>query len=243
MMIFRKYLLFFILMLLCWACANDVEMVIKEDADFYPVRVGLFFIYDVAETKYLPVEGKKDFTYQLKLVVTDSFQNTAGGITHVVQRLTRTGSATTFDYLDTWSVRKEASQVVVNEENIAFVKLAFPLVTGKEWNGNAFNTLGGEETCGQVTTFSCDLYRVEREAVPFELNGETLIETIEVVQNNNVDLIVKQDVRKEIYARNVGMVYKESTILNYCTVGACIGKQEIESGFIFKQTLVSYGKE
>jgi len=217
-------------------------MIVKKDADFFPLSVGSFFIYDVLETNYSPLAGQEDLSYQLKLVVTDSFRNTAGGITHVIQRSTKSSTASSFEYLDTWSVRVEASQVVVNEGNISFVKLSFPLVAGKEWNGNAFNTLGGEETCGQGST-PCDLYSIEREGTPFELNNETLTETIEVLQNNNVDLIVKQDVRKEIYARHIGLVYKESTILNYCTVGACIGKQEIESGFLLKQTLVSYGKE
>ena len=47
----------------------------------------------------------------------------------------------------------------------------------------------------------------------------------------------------EIYARHIGLVYKEATVLEYCTVGDCIGKQQIEKGYTLKQTLTAYGKE
>ncbi len=238
-----KYLSFFVAGLLIWSCSDNADVVLKNDADFFPVSVGSFFIYDVEETKYSTISGQEDFIYKLKLTVTDSFVNNSGGSTYVVLRSRQDQGTTGFDYLDTWSVRVEASQVVTIEDNISFVRLAFPLVVGKQWNGNVLNTLGGEETCGDNPTISCDLYQVESMGIPFDLNGEMLTETLEIVQNNNLDVIVKQDVRKEIYARNIGLVYKESTILEFCTVGNCIGQQQIENGVKLKQTLVEYGKE
>jgi len=241
--VIRKYLSFFVFTLLVWSCSGDEEVIVKKDSDFFPIQVGAFFVYNVEETQYSVLEGQKDYVYQLKFSVTDSFPNNAGGITYVIQRSKKNSNDAGFSYLDTWSVRKEASEVIVNEGNIAFVRLAFPLDVGKEWNGNALNALGGEQNCGQGPTFPCDLYKVTGKGTPFEFNGETLTETIEVTLNNNTDLIVKQDVRTELYARNVGLVLKSSTVLEYCTVGACIGKQQIEKGYILKQTLTSYGKE
>lgn len=237
-----KYLLFFGLALFFLSCGREDDVVIKKDNEFFPMSVGVFHIYEVEERQYSPIKDPEDFEYQLKLAVTDSFRNTAGGITYVIQRSKKTANEPSFTYLDTWSARVEASEVVVNEDNVPFVRLAFPLVMGKQWNGNALNNLGGEETCSSPGV-PCDIYTIETVGVPYDFKGETLLETIDVVQNNNMDLIVKQDVRKEIYARNIGLVFKESTILEYCTVGDCIGKQQIESGQILKQTLLSYGKE
>lgn len=239
----RKYLSFFVAGLLIWSCSDNADVVLKKDADFFPVSVGSFFIYDVEETKYTAITSQEDFIYKLKVTVTDSFVNNSGGITYVLLRSRQDQGKTGFDYLDTWSLRVEASQVVTIEDNVSFVRLAFPLAVGKQWNGNALNTIGGEDTCGDNPTISCDLYQVGSVGTPFDLNGEMLTETIEIVQNNNLDVIVKQDVRKEIYARNIGMVYKESTVLEFCTVGDCIGQQQIENGFRLKQTLVEYGKE
>ena len=62
-----------------------------------------------------------------------------------------------------------------------------------------------------------------------------------MAQDNENDPIVKQDVRKSIYAKSIGLVYREITILEYCTVGNCIGKQIVENGVILKQTLNNYG--
>lgn len=238
-----KYLSFFVLMLLTWSCASDEELILKKDSDFFPISVGSFFIYDVNETSYTALGEKEDFMYQLKLVVADSFQNIAGGTSYVIQRSKKGDNSSTFDYLDTWSARIEASEVVIAEGTTSFVRLSFPLVTGKQWNGNALNSLGGEETCVDNIENTCDLYEIGSLGTPYEFNGEMLNETLEVVQNNNVDLIVKQDVRKEIYARHIGLVYKENTLLEYCTVGSCIGQQQIEKGLVYTQALVSYGKE
>ncbi|MFZ1806859.1 MAG: hypothetical protein WAU36_06550 [Cyclobacteriaceae bacterium] len=238
-----KYLSFLLFVVLFWACSEDPELISQKDTDYFPIQVGAYFVYDIQETKYTPIEGQKDFLYQSKILVTDSFRNNAGGTTYVIKRSTKNDGESEFEYLDTWSVRIDISQVVVSEGNTSFVKLAFPLSAGRQWNGNALNTLGGEESCGDDSAFSCDVYEIGDIGFQFDLNGDILNETIEVIQNNNTDLIVKQDVRSEIYARNIGLVYKESTILEYCTVGSCIGQLQIEKGRVLKQTLNSYGKE
>lgn len=223
-------------------CKEDESVILKMDSDFFPLAVGNFHVYQVNETQYTTLNPKVDLIYQLKLAIVDSFVNTSGGLTYVIHRSRKEAGQNSFNYLDTWSVRAEPSQIVVNEGNIPFVRLAFPLVAGRQWNGNALNSIGGEQTCGENPTYSCDIYTIN-DGVPFELNGEVLTETIEVVQNNNMDPIVKQDVRKEVYARNVGLVFKESTILEFCTVGNCIGQQQIEKGMILTQTLIEYGRE
>ena len=238
-----KYLLFFLLALLFWTCTSNDELAIKDDSTYFPLHVGSYFIYDIEETTYSVINGQEDLFYQLKMALVDSFQNNTGGITYVMHRSTRNNPATIFEYLDTWSARIESTQLVVNEGNLAFIKLVFPIGIGRTWNGNALNNLEGDDPCGDNGTILCDLYKIEAIGVPFEFNGESLVETIEVVQNNNMDVIVKQDVRKEIYARNIGLVYKESSILNYCTVGSCIGQQQIDDGYKLKQTLVEYGKD
>lgn len=238
-----KYLLIFVLGMLVGACSDSTEFIAKSDSEYFPVQVGSYFVYDVEETKYTSEDGQEDFLYQAKVAVVDSFQNSTGGTTYVMHYSIKNEDDGDFEYQDTWSARIESSQVVVSEGNISYIKLAFPLASGRQWNGNALNTLGGEESCGDDTTFSCDIYEIGNTGFQFSYNDEIWDETIEVIQNNNTDLIVKQDVRKEIYVRNIGLVYKESTILEYCTVGSCIGQQQIEKGSVLKQTLISYGKE
>lgn len=238
-----RYLLFASMVTLLWMCGDTDVVSPPSDIDFFPLRVGQYHVYAVEETQYSTAEGQVDRSYQLKLTAIDSFENNSGGITYVIYRSIKEPGQSEFVYLDTWSTRVDQDKVVVNEGNTAFVKLAFPAVIGKEWNGNEFNTLGGEQTCSSVSSFPCDLYKIINQDVPFEFNSVIIGETLEVEQNNNTDPIVKQDVRTEIYARNIGLIYKETTILEYCTIGSCIGQQQIESGIILKQKLIEYGQD
>lgn len=238
-----KYLSFFLPALLFWQCAGDPEPNVQPDSTYFPLSVGAFYIYDVEETQYSVINGQEDLSYQLKLSVTDSFRNNAGGTTYVIQRYVRNNVDEAFQYSDTWSARIEATQVVIVEGNIAYVRLVFPVSVGRSWNGNALNNLKGDESCGDSMNFDCDVYQIESVDVPYQFGEEWLTETVEVVQSNNIDVIVKEDVRKEIYARNIGLVYKESAVLNYCTVGSCIGQQQVDDGYTWKQSLVGYGKE
>lgn len=238
-----KYLSFFLLTLLFWECSDDLELNIKSDTAYFPLSVGAFYIYNVEETRYSFINGQEDLIYQLKLSVTDSFRNNAGGTTYVIQRYVRDNIGEAFQYTETWSARVEPAQVVIMEGNISYVRLSFPVSVGRSWNGNALNNLQGDESCGDNANFNCDLYQIESVGVPYQFGEELLTETVEVVQSNNIDMIVKEDVRKEIYARNIGLVYKESSVLNYCTIGSCIGQQQIDNGYTWKQSLVEYGKD
>ena len=75
----------------------------------------------------------------------------------------------------------------------------------------------------------------------FEGSGISFDDSVTILENNDIDPIVKHDVRKSAYAKSIGLVYREITILEYCTVGDCIGKQIVENGTILKQTLNEYG--
>ena len=50
-----------------------------------------------------------------------------------------------------------------------------------------------------------------------------------------------QDVRKAVYVKEIGLVYRELSVLEYCTIGNCIGYQIVENGTIRKQTLSKHG--
>ncbi|MEQ9593131.1 MAG: hypothetical protein RLN86_11045 [Cyclobacteriaceae bacterium] len=237
----HKYL-FLISLLMLIRCSEEESPLRLTDADYFPLKVGMYAEYEVIERIYSEIEGEEIFEYDLKQIVTDSFPNAAGGFTFVLNRFRRDNPLEDYQYVATWSARVEPSQVVVSEENIPFVVLSFPLVEGKQWDGNALNTMGGEELCGNENNTPCDIYSVISDKEHFEFNGD-LFEALSVSQNNNEDIIVKQDVRTEQYARGLGLVYKMSSILEYCTVGDCIGKQVIEKGFILEQRLTAIGFE
>ena len=234
---FNQTVLLFLLLML--GCQSREVRPKGTGIEYFPLKVGAFWVYNVLETFISQVNGQTGSVYELKTQVSYSIQS-SGQVTYVLQRFKRADASKPWVPIDTWSARKDQFQAVLQEGNIPYVKLTFPLVDGKSWNGNALNNLGGTDRCADGT-FTCENYVVSDLHKQFEGTGVSFDDSVTILENNDNDPIVKQDVRKAVYAKSVGLVYYEVTILEYCTVGSCIGKQIVENGSVVKQTLKDYG--
>jgi hypothetical protein len=197
--------------------------------DYFPLRVGQYQIYTVNEIRYSQVSEPETLAYELKTEVVDSFKNTTGTITYVIHRSTRDDASSTWQFLDTWSARADQNEAVHVEGNISFVKLSFPLKQGSEWDGNRLNNMERDD------------YEILSYDVPFAAEGTTYENTVTVEQEFNDDPIVFTDIRKEVYARGIGLVYKETTQLRFCQQQTCPANALIEVGVIYKQQILDYG--
>ncbi|HWA35633.1 MAG TPA: hypothetical protein VG737_15935 [Cyclobacteriaceae bacterium] len=229
---------FFLFLLLAACYSRDVGPK-TSGTEYYPLKVGVYWIYDVTETNITQLGGQTASTYQLKVEVTDSI-NDAGQVTYLLHRFTRPDATTPWTATTTWSARKSTFEAVLQEGNTPVVILSFPLSEGKTWNGNALNNLGGKDKCIDGTV-NCDNYSVSNLGMRFEFESLFYDNTVSIIENNDADPIVGKDIRKDVYAAATGLVYREVTQLQYCTVGDCIGKQIVENGIIIKQSLKDYG--
>lgn len=227
-----------LLIFLISGCQSHDTVPKTSGAEYFPMQVDASWIYDVVETHISQVNGQTNEFYELRLRVTDSFV-TSGETTYIIERSRRTEPEDLWTNLDTWSVRLNAFQAVLQEGNIPFIKFQFPLTEGKSWNGNALNNLGGTEACADGS-FECDNYKVENLGKAFDTQGLSYVNSVTIVENNEDDPIVMMDVRKSTYAAAVGLIYQEVSQLEYCTVGSCIGQKVVENGTLFRQKLKSY---
>lgn len=218
------------MMILVAACEGEDDALRQQDEPRYlPLVTGAYQLYDVHEKRYYASAQVEEVQYRLKAEVIDSFPSGIDAYTYVVHRSIRTGDEP-WQALDTWSVRSAENEFVVSEGATPFVKLKLPYKSDNRWNGNTYNTLGVDE------------YGYGPIGLPKELNGMRFENTLEVLQEFNQDPIVFRDERKEIYATDVGLIYKEVIQLHYCTDDACLGLQKIDEGTEMKMVITGYGK-
>ncbi|MEJ1239889.1 hypothetical protein WBG78_17250 [Chryseolinea sp. T2] len=216
------------------SCESENNNVVVEDlpADYFPLKKGVFQVYDIHKVEYeLGVRTERN--YQLKTVLVDSIDRGNGTYSYVQYRYERGSSNQGWVYVSTWGVQADDRELIVNEGSTAYLNYKFPLSKGYTWNGNTYNN--GEP----------DDYIMEDVKVNKSIGNENFSDCIVINQNDNQDFVVYLDQRKEIYARNVGLVSKEVRQLHYCTDSnsGCLGQKVVEEGMEYTQTLVLHGEE
>lgn len=222
---------FLIVLALMWGCGEDEKLAPDAGAAYFPLQTSVYQVYAVTETHYQVTSAPMTSEYELMTHVVDSFSSVTGEFTWVIHRSKRATGADSWELLDTWSARTDGNAIILSEENTAYVKLQFPLREGTEWDGNTFNSLGE------------DIYALKAVRRPLALNGVSFENTVTVEQELNEDRIVFRDERTEIYAENVGLVYREMVQLDYCTADACLGQQKVDEGVEMKMTIIDYGRK
>ncbi|MBX2901696.1 MAG: hypothetical protein KF775_18750 [Cyclobacteriaceae bacterium] len=218
------------------ACGDEKPVSIDWGLDYFPLRVGQEWTYAIHKTTYSYLNAPVESDYQQRISVIGS--TTATTITtYTLQIETRTEAAGPWQIVETWTARVQGSQLIVNESNINRVKLVFPVGPATTWDGNQYNNEPPFLT-GYVTTPQQRLYRIEDYRVPRQLqSGLNFDNTLTVVLSNLYDAIIGQDLQKEVYAHNVGLIFKEVLQLEFCTTGGCSGQQRGEA---YTQTLIDY---
>lgn len=220
---------FLLISMLLAACQGSEISPIAKTSDYFPLQKGLYQVYEVYEKRYYPASIVEESTYELKTEVTDSFPSANGIYTYVIHRSTRSSLNEPWQPLDTWSVRRAESEVIVTEGNTPYVKIRLPYLTANTWDGNAYNNLGADE------------YMFNEVDVARDFDGISFNRTVLVEQEYNDDPIVFRDEREEIYAADAGLVYKKLIQLRYCTDDACLGQQKIEEGTEMTMVIREYG--
>jgi len=193
--------------------------------EYFPLQTGTFITYNV-DSVHIIQNVESPYTFQLRVSILPSFTNDEGNKTFLIQRDKRTDETQPWKPAGTWTAWTSVRQAVLTEGNTSYIKLQFPLSNGIGWNGNALNSLGGDDLCDDSI---CDRYDVT-ETDPM----------VVVTQSNNEDVLTK-DFRIERYSKDIGLVYKESIVLRYCDNGACFGTDFVVDGLRYKQEMTDHG--
>lgn len=222
------------------ACESEVlpPQSLRLGLDYFPLETGRYAEYQVEEITYTVVNEPDTLSYLLREVVADSFPGEGGETVFMLERSTRPDTTQAWRLDSVWTARSSAQRIVIVENNVPKVKLVFPFRAGLSWDANALNSREAD-SYELVATPS-----VLKNEIDSPLDSSAFDNLLTVIQQQSQDTIITRVEASETYAPNLGLVYKKSLRLQYCnSEPECIGLGILESGYIYRQTLIAYGKE
>lgn len=231
-MIFRTYIFLVLLfMALLAGCQSNTTAPVDPGTDYFPLETGRYIIYTVDEQQYALNATAIQRTYQVKEVVGESYQDVTNQPAFKLLRYRRSANNSPWQADSVWSVRVQNNKAIRTENGQDFIKLQFPISNNLKWNGNQLNSLGED------TYLMCNTNQ------PYRVSDKEYNATVTIVAQDDSTL-VSQDKHIEVYARQIGLIYKERIHLQFCSSSpSCIGKYQIDYGIRQVYRIQAYGKE
>lgn len=213
-------------LLIFYSCSKENEE-LSVDYSYYPDSVGHWIVYDVHKTSIDQSDTTEDIYFQLKEVIESKFFDTEGRETMRIERYIRSNETLPWQISDVWMGNLLAGNVQIVEENVRFIKLVFPVVENKSWNGNAFNTMNEE------------IYEIISEGIADTINNQVFDKVCYVMQADEESYVHKK-FAFEKFAAGVGLVEKQYIYVESQDNFTIPIMERIEKGTILEQKIVSY---
>lgn len=213
-------------------CTESLDPQAIFGTNYQPEQIGHFVEYVVRETRFRVNQAPEKLNYEIRDVIRNTYQSVGKELTVEVHRYNRRNGRENWNLQNIYVFRKNTFNIIRVENAIPYVRMAFPLKNGKTWNGNSMNDLGLE------------MYRIEDLGKEITIGGKKLGETATIVQRNDSTLVDK-NIRYEVYANGIGIVYSRNEKVLYCQSpnSACFGKYIPESGSTIEMQMYNYGTE
>ncbi len=213
--------------------------------DYYPLQVGKFIEYKMDSTIYDPNGDSTIFqsTTFVKEEIIDTLSDNLGNVLYKIEQFERASDTLPWAIKKVLSLSVQGQQAIRTEDNLRFIKLTFPILRNNSWDGNIhfdeglIVTVEGET----IEMFKGWNYKVNQVGQAMTIGNFQFDETATVEEADNENLI---ELRRSsaIYAKGIGLVYRELWILDTQCIDDCVGKpweEKAEKGFILKQTILN----
>ena len=217
-----KIKIYFILLVIISSCKPIDYDNINYYYNYFPLQINQekeFLVTNIVHSSF----GRDTSSYFLKEIITDYNINIEGDTVYTLERYWKVDSSLSYEIKDVWTSKRNLGAGYLNEENITYTKLIFPLSLNIFWNGNAFNNLDYQE------------YSIESINIPFQLNDLIFDSTVTVIQNYKSNLLEFENA-KEIYATGIGLIYKEDVQLEINSGNL----SDINQGYEYYQEIINY---
>ena len=178
--------------------------------DYFPNQAGRYVVYDVDSIHYddfninlnTHISPAIEYKFQIKEKIESIYMDNENRPTMRLERYVKYfDQAVPYTQMqwtlrNVWSENRTSTTAEKVEENMRYIKLAFPVTSSKTWNGNAQNT----DPAMNYSYASIDQ--------PLQIGLLAFDSVAQVNQLDNSTLITKQ-YSIEKYARKAGLIYKQ----------------------------------
>jgi hypothetical protein len=197
---------------------NDNILLGKE---YFPITKDHTIEYAIDSIIYNDFNKSTDtFRMQFKDVIGESFYDNEGRESYVVNRYSRQDDTYLWKDLMTFYATKTNFRVEVVENNLRMIKLVFPVKLKTYWSGNIYIPAQIDDKLKWLWNWNYTYTYINQ---PFNTGLASFSNTIEVIGINDStnnpeqfpDAIANKTYSKEVYAKNVGLIYRELTNWEY----------------------------
>ncbi|PVY40768.1 hypothetical protein [Pontibacter virosus] len=181
--------------------------------DYYPLEIGQYRVYNVMDIRFSSNIGDT-IRFQLRERVDTSFHDQTGQLVYKVIRSIRPNDRS--EWLDdsVMIVNKTERMVLTTKDNTKYVKMVFPVNGSKKWEMDAFNSRVVVDSIARLYVIK-QQYVYDSVGEPFVINGTEFPNTVTV--KPEVPFVAgRLDDRREVYSKNVGLVYRIYNKVTYC---------------------------
>lgn len=254
--------LFYLLpaLLLCYiACRERVtdeapEVDIAAQQRYFPLQIGQQLTYRIDSVLYDFAPGGgisvDSFSSFVRETVRDTFRDPSGQLRFTIERYTRRSDTLPWILARIWSAELHPRQAVRTEENLRFLRMVFPMDRRSEWDGNLWIDANREITVlgERIRPFVNWNYEVDSIDIPRRVGAFQFDSTLVITEVDESNIIERR-LSRCVYAKNIGLAYKEQWILDsqYCNQLPPPADCEIrpwelkaEKGYRYRQTLIEW---
>lgn len=218
-----------------FSCKKSSVSTADQTLNYFPVQLGKYVTYNVDSIIYIGDTNCRQYETrtQLKYVISDTFRDNRFRLSYIMDVYSRPNDGGTWGKSRVILVTPAAivqstttpppgtpvTSILYTQDESQFIKLVFPIQQGLTWKGNA-NINTNDPAYAYLKNWNYTYQDLDKSYNNGDVNfgrTVTVLENNESINYPYIDsaLFATRIYAKEVYAWNVGMIYKEWTRWNY----------------------------
>jgi len=203
-----RFIIYALLVAISFGCSKSIR-------SYMPLEIGKFIVYNLDSTVYTNLGSKIEVrSYQIKDTIQSFTTDNLGRKVYRISRLMRSQiDSNNWLNIYTYNAIADSTRLEIIEANQRYLKLMLPIKEGFSWKGNTYiNTISNPE----LQFLNIWEYRYMNVQKNISINNIGFSNTVSVLQRNdtinnptNKNVFSEINYSKEVFAENIGLVFKE----------------------------------